>query len=596
MRFDINLAELAPEFDFSTVAAGKWSGPGMRADIAKTGTRLAARIGKLLILNGSARIAGTEEAAGPEHLLQLYEQEGTGFPGRLHGSYGLAVVDAVHRRVLLANDRMGIHGWCYRVDGGRIHFSDRADVIGEASDISRQALLSYLLQHIIPAPETIYGNVARLPAAHRLVFSQAGSDLAPHWTPAFHEPERPDFGQLKDEFRSLIEASVARELANIDHRPIGTFLSGGTDSSTVSGMLRKVAGQPIRAYSIGFDVDGYDEMEYARIAARHFGIDHREYYLTPEDVLTGMPRVATHYDQPFGNSSAVAAYHCARVAKEEGISMLLAGDGGDELFGGNTRYAKQRIFSWYENVPGPIRRRIMEPLLADNPLAERLPLISKAASYVQQARVPLPDRFNMYNLLQRLGLQEVLTPEFLGQVDAEKIQAAQRATWGQCTSPYQINRMLAFDWKYTLADNDLPKVSGTTALAGIGVAFPLLSDELIDFSLRLPAEYKLKGLQLRWFFKEALRDFLPEQIIAKKKQGFGLPFGVWALRHDPLRRLAEDALGSFGERGVIRRDFIKRLRDELLPAHPGYYGELAWIITMLEFWLRDRAPDFRLYS
>ena len=154
--------------------------------------------------------------------------------------------------------------------------------------------------------------------------------------------------------------------------------------------------------------------------------------------------------------------------------------------------------------------------------------------------------------------------------------------------------MLAFDWKYTLADNDLPKVIGTTDLAGISVGFPLLSDELIDFSLRLPAEYKLKGLQLRWFFKEALRDFLPEQIITKKKQGFGLPFGVWALRHDALRRLAEDALASFGERGVVRATFIKRLREELLPAHPGYYGELAWIMTMLEFWIRDRAPDFRL--
>lgn len=594
MRFDINLAELAPEFDFSTLATETWNAPGFRANIAGSRVKLAGKNGKLLILHGSARIAGTDTPAKPEHLLQQYEHEGCGFLGTLRGSFGLAVVDAVQRRVLLANDRMSTHGWCYCADSGSIRFSDRADTIGESSDISRQALLSYLFLHTIPSPETIYDKVARLAPAHRLIFSPSGIDLAPHWTPVFREPHHADLGQLKEEFLSLIETSVARELANTENRPIGTFLSGGTDSSTVSGMLRKVAGQPIRAYSIGFDVDGYDEMEYARIAARHFGIDHREYYLTPEDVLTGMPLVATHYDQPFGNSSAVAAYHCARVAKEEGILTLLAGDGGDELFGGNTRYAKQRIFNWYESIPSPIRHTIMEPLLADNPMAERLPLISKVASYVQQARVPLPDRFNMYNLLQHLGLQEVLTPEFLGQVNAERIQAAQRDTWGKCSSAYQVNRMLAFDWKYTLADNDLPKVCGTTALAGIGVAFPLLSDELIDFSLHLPAEYKLKGLQLRWFFKEALRDFLPEQIITKKKQGFGLPFGVWALRHDPLRRLAEDALSSFGERGVIRKDFIKRLREELLPAHPGYYGELAWIITMLEFWLQSATSNFKI--
>lgn len=594
MRFDINLADLAPESDFSLIATGKRNVPGIQANIAGSHAKLAGKNSKLLILHGSVRIANADSPAEPEQLLQLYEQQGIGLLGYLRGTYRIAIVDAVQRRVLLANDRMSVHGWCYSVDGGRISFSDRADTIGESSEISRQALLSYLFLHVIPSPETIYSSVSRLPPAHRLILSPSGIDVAPHWTPVFNEPGRADLGQLKEEFRSLIETSVARELANAENCSIGTFLSGGTDSSTVSGMLRKVAGKPIRAYSIGFDVDGYDEMEYARIAAQHFGIDHREYYLKPEDVLTGIPRVATYYDQPFGNSSAVAAYHCARVAKEEGISTLLAGDGGDELFGGNTRYAKQRIFNWYESIPSPIRHLVMEPLLANNSLAERLPLISKAASYVQQARVPLPDRFNMYNLLQRLGPQEVLTPEFLSQVDAERIEATQRETWGKCSSAYQINRMLAFDWKYTLADNDLPKVCGTTALAGIGVAFPLLSDELIDFSLRLPAEYKLKGLQLRWFFKEALRDFLPEQIIAKKKQGFGLPFGVWALRHGPLRRLAEDALASFGERGVIRNDFIKRLREELLPGHPGYYGELAWIIAMLEYWLRDRALDFKL--
>lgn len=594
MRFEINLARLAPGEHFSGNAAKHWPGPGIKADLEDSNARLAGNGNTLVILIGLVRLAGSITTMAPDELLERYTKSGIEFLDGLLGRYAIAFVDVALRRVILANDRMNTHGWCYSTAGDCISFSDRADRIGAPDDISRQALLSYLLQHVIPSPETIYSNISRLPPAHRLVFSATGRDLAPHWIPIFEEPRHADLTQLKEEFRSLIEGSVARELSNVGNGKIGTFLSGGTDSSTVSGMLRKLAGEPIRAYSIGFDVDGYDEMEYARMAARHFGIDHREYYLTPEDVRTGMPLVATHYDQPFGNSSAVAAYHCARVAREEGISTLLAGDGGDELFGGNTRYAKQRIFSWYEGVPGAIRRFAMEPLLADNPLASRIPLVSKAASYIQQARIPMPDRLNMYNLLQRLGLQQVLTDEFFNQVDAEQIQADQRAVYSRCSSPFQVNRMLAFDWKYTLADNDLPKVSGTTALAGINVAFPLLSDELIDFSLRLPAEYKLKGLQLRWFFKEALRDFLPEQIIVKKKQGFGLPFGVWALRHDALRHLAEDALSSFAERGIIRKDFIKRLREELLPAYPGYYGELAWIITMLEFWLRDRAPNFRM--
>jgi asparagine synthase (glutamine-hydrolysing) len=358
-------------------------------------------------------------------------------------------------------------------------------------------------------------------------------------------------------------------------------------------MLRRLSGVPVRAYSIGFEAEGYDEIAYARIAAKHFDLDHRAHYLTPAEVLVAMPRVAASYDQPFGNSSAVAAYQCALVAKADGCSALLAGDGGDELFGGNARYAKQTIFGWYDSVPALVRHALLEPML-DNAAAARLPLVRKAASYVHQARVPMPDRLHMYNLLRRLGLREVLTPNFLAQVDPEYDLAQQRKVYAETAGAALIDHMLAYDWRYTLAENDLPKVLGATSIAGIGTAFPLLSDELLDFSLRLPANYKLNGLKLRWFFKEALRGFLPDEVITKKKQGFGLPFGVWALRDERLAKLAGDALGSFGTRGVMSTPFVKRLRDELLPAHPGYYGELVWIITMAELWLQAHRPLWRV--
>lgn len=596
MRFEINLADLNPDALKNHAAPEDWNRHGITAMTGGAKIDLSCAAGLIGIVAGQPSLAEQPGLLSAAEIVARYAEQGIRLLDKLRGHFAIALIDSRQRTVLLANDRMAINGWCYRLSPGKIVFSDRADQIGEGSGISQQALLSYLFQHVIPAPATIFEGVSRLQAGHYLLFSESESKLAPHWRPTFSEPAAPNFAALKDEFRALIDSSVARIGQNRPGETLGTFLSGGTDSSTVSGTLQKLADRPIRAYSIGFDVNGYDEMEFARLAARHFGIDHREYYLTPEDVRSGMPLVATHYDQPFGNSSAVAAYHCARVARAEGITTLLAGDGGDELFGGNARYAKQRIFSWYDNIPGPLRRFVMEPLFADNPLAEKIPFISKVGSYIQQARVPLPDRLNMYNLLQRLGLQEVLTASFLAQVSAQQIEQEQRTTYQACSSPFQVNRMLAYDWKYTLADNDLPKVLGTTSLAGIDVEFPLLADELIDFSARLPAEYKLHGQQLRWFFKEALRDFLPGEILSKKKQGFGLPFGVWALQHDALRELAEDALGSFGERGVIRPEFIKRLVSELLPAYPGYYGELAWIITMLELWLRDRAPQFRLHD
>ncbi len=156
-----------------------------------------------------------------------------------------------------------------------------------------------------------------------------------------------------------------------------------------------------------------------------------------------------------------------------------------------------------------------------------------------------------------------------------------------------LDRMLAFDWRYTLAENDLPKVCGTAALAGMEVGFPLLDDDLLAFSLRLPTAYKLRGLKLRWFFKEALRGFLPDEIIAKKKHGFGLPFGVWLTRHPALRAFAEQALRRLATREIVRPAFIEEVLNQRLAEHPGYYGNMVWILITLELWFQGREEKSR---
>jgi asparagine synthase (glutamine-hydrolysing) len=228
------------------------------------------------------------------------------------------------------------------------------------------------------------------------------------------------------------------------------------------------------------------------------------------------------------------------------------------------------------------------------PALASVPIVRKTVSYVRQAKVPLPDRLDAYNLLLRLGVAEVFTPEFLRTIDEGAPRDAQRAVWAEAEAGSVVNRMLAYDWKYTLADNDLPKVCGTTALAGIDVGFPLLSDDLVDFSLRLAPALKLKGLKLRWFFKAALRDFLPDEILRKKKHGFGLPFGVWLARHAGLQALARESFASLGKRGIVRAAFLDELLDRRVAEHPGYYGEMVWLLVVLEQWLGARAAGFTL--
>jgi asparagine synthase (glutamine-hydrolysing) len=523
---------------------------------------------------------------------KAFERDGGRAAANVRGPFAVGLASD-GRKVFLAVDRFAIKTLCYRVVDGTLHFAERADelaAIEPVAPIDPQAIFDYLYFHVIPSPRTVYEGVCRLPPGHFARFENGRLELGRYWDAVFVEPAQADFETLAQEFRTLLRRAVADQL---DGSKPACFLSGGTDSSTVAGLIGEVAGTPASTYSIGFEAEGYDEMAFARIAARRFGTDHHEYYVTPADLLEGIPKVAAFHDQPFGNSSAVPAYYCAKLAKEDGVSLLLAGDGGDELFGGNTRYAKQRVFEWYGRVPAALRSLALEPLLQRSPIGKVFPF-RKGASYIEQARVPLPDRMQMYNLLHRLGPESMLSPQLLGRIDQLEPLRHQRDVWGQASAGSNVNRMLAYDWRYTLAEADLPKVCGSTALAGVAVGFPFLDLRLLELSMRLPTTYKLKGLQLRWFFKKALQGFLPDEIIAKKKHGFGLPFGVWATRHQKLHDLAMDSLASLGTRGIVRPDFIKRLAEDLLPAHPGYYGEMVWILMMLEQWLRRYAPNYRM--
>jgi asparagine synthase (glutamine-hydrolysing) len=479
--------------------------------------------------------------------------------------------------------------WTQGADG-QVRFAARADELaGVDAKVDPQAIFDYLYFHAIPSPRTIWKGVYRLPPGHCAHVERGQVVVAPYWRPVFSEPKAPDFPKLASEFRRLLEQAVKRQL---DGGKAACFLSGGTDSSTVAGMIGKAAGRAAATFSIGFDAAGYDELEFARIAARAYGTEHHEYYVTPSDLVAGIPKVARSYDQPFGNSSALPAYYCALMAGEHGATRVLAGDGGDELFGGNARYAKQQVFELYGRVPAMLRHGIIEPITR-LPIAGKIGLLRKTASYVEQARLPMPSRLSLYNLVLRLGPQHILSPRLLEQVDLSSPGRHQQQTWDFAFADCVLNRELAFDWRYTLGEIDLPKVRGTTQLAGVEVGFPMLDHDLHEFSMRLPRAYKLRGSHLRWFFKEALRGFLPDEIIRKRKHGFGLPFGVWATRDVALRRLAIDSLASLAERGVVRPAFISELLDVKLAEHPGYYGEMVWILMMLSQWLDAKAPSAR---
>ena len=541
---------------------------------------------------------GIPEESIATMLAGAYARVGARLLADLHGTFAIVVASDDGHDTTLAVDRLGIGTLCFGQGGtGLVYGSDASEVAAELRGTSAldasgvggldpQGIFDYLFHHCIPGPATVYRGVTRLLAGHVLHMVDGRPVVEPYWAPSYDERRRVAVPELEREFLTTIEDSVRRAIDGAE-RP-GAFLSGGTDSSTVSGMLGAVTGAAARTYSIGFDAEGFDEIGFARIASKRFGTDHHEYYITPGDLVASIPKIAAACDQPFGNSSVLPTYYCAKMAEADGVDRLLGGDGGDELFGGNTRYAKQRVFGLFDHAPAPVRHALRWGL---SPSAwAAVPVVRKARSYVDQASARMPDRMHTYNLLTRIGVDQIFEPSFLAEVDPGKPIADMQAWYDRCDAASLLNRMLAFDFKYTLTDNDLPKVVTACGVAGVDVAFPLLDDALVAFAERLDPALKLKGLKLRWFFKHALRDFLPDEIINKSKHGFGLPFGLWMQRDEALNALAFESLESLKQRAIVRSSFIDRLRADLLEDHATYYGELVWVLMMLEQWLQAHAP------
>ena len=518
-------------------------------------------------------------------LLEAYRQFGVDLLSVVGGRFSLFLWDRESRTGLLANDRFGqmpvywSHG-----QAGELCFGPTATAVnhltGQRAELSEQAMFNYLYFHMVPGPDTVFRGVNKLLAAHALVGTDGDWQARRYWEPDFREHADESPGAAGEEMMGLLASSVAR-LANGEDT--GAFLSGGLDSSTVAGLLARHKSNP-KTYSIGFDADGYDETRYAKLASERFGTDFRTYYVTPEDVLAELPKIAAAYDEPFGNSSALPAYFCARFAAADGRRRLLAGDGGDELFAGNERYAKQQVFEHYAKLPEWSRGLLLEPLLF-NVLPDSIRLINKARSYITQAKVSLPDRLQTYNFLNRHGAHNIVTDSLWAAVDGESPLKLDRELYEQPASASRLNRMLYLDWQHTLADNDLRKVNRMCQLAGIEVEYPMLDDRLVEFSTRVSSRRKMPANRLRDFYKRAVRDFLPQEIIDKPKHGFGLPFGVWMAEHPGLQQLAADNLSRLRRRNYVRPEFIDEILRLHRDHHAGYYGEFIWVLMMLELWL-----------
>jgi len=512
---------------------------------------------------------------------------GTKLPTLMHGNFAIALLEPLKKMAFLAIDRVGAERLCYAKKSGQLVFGSSAQSVAAhpavGNIIEPQAIYDYLYFHAIPAPRSLYQGVHKLLPGQCAILKNGHIHTEFYWQ-ADYTPVNTDFDSHRRTFRNVLDQAVR----DVDGPATAAFLSGGTDSSTVVGTLTAARGSVVDTFSIGFDAAGFDEMEYARCAVERYQCNSHEYYLKPADIVTAIPLIACAYDEPFGNESAVPTYFCAKTAREAGFEQMLAGDGGDEIFGGNARYAKQKLFENYFHLPAAIRRGIIEPIAHLPGLSNRFPL-TKLKSYVQQANVGLPLRLESYNFLHRTPLDQIFAGDFIHSVDPSSTDAALTEAYARTSSDQYINRMMHLDMKFTLADNDLRKVGTMTETAGIEVRYPLLDDRMVAFANHLPVDYQVRGQKLRWFFKEALTDLLPEKIINKSKHGFGLPFGVWSMQYAPLGEIVGDSLSDFKRRSWIQPAYLDHMLAMQRGPHASYYGVMIWVVMMLERWLRENG-------
>jgi len=542
-----------------------------------------------VLVAGELELTAPEEAT-PAALAQLYRTEGPEFVTRLEGGFALVLWDPARRTLLAATDRFGIKRLYYAPGAVTAVAATPQAALAAAGlpvEVDPGAVFHYLNFGFVPSPHAIFRRVRRLAPGHVLLGGHGWLRVKPYWDVEYREQPTPP-AQAAARLRALAERAVRQALQGLDAKRTGAFLSGGTDSSTVVGLMARVTGERPNAFSIGFDVARYDELHYAALAARHFGAAHYTHVVTAAEALAALPRLVRGFAEPFANNSAIGTLACAELARACGVHHLLAGDGGDEIFGGNERYRTDRLFARYHRLPAPVRRGVIEPVLARVPL-DAPGLLGRARRYVRRANLPNPRRFYSYEFFAAQEARWLLAPDFLAVVDLEAPVALLEEHWARVRAGEELNRLLYLDLKLTLADSDLLKVTRTAELAGLAVRFPFLDRALVEETATWPAAFKVRGLEKRYLFKRAFRDLLPAEVLAKPKHGFGVPVSHW-LRSDPrFRELARDTLlgpTALG-RGYLRRDGLERLFALHETDATPFYGDILWTLLMLELWHRE---------
>lgn len=494
---------------------------------------------------------------------------------RLDGMFAFATWDATAGRLTLGRDRFGKKPLYWWFDGSELVFGSEIKTVlahpSVARDLDEHVLPDYLRFGYVPTPRTFFRGIQSIPPGHVLTWDGSGPPLIEaYWRLELigrHDQLDVSLGDAGVLVRGALSAAVSKRL--VSDVPLGAFLSGGIDSSAIAALMCELSGVPPRTFTIGFeDDDGFDERGYARQVAEHLGTEHTEFVVHPH-AIDLVDRLVHHYDQPFGDSSAIPTWALSELTRDH-VTVALCGDGGDELFAGYERFAAGVAAHRLSVVPAAIRRA-----------GARVPVPARAGSlrrFLEASADPMPDPF-----LRWISYVDGSDVRALTGVDGAGIEDYRRS-WAETAGAPPLNRLLALNIRTYLLDDLLPKVDRTSMAHALEVRAPFLDDELLDLAMRLPPRLKQRGLSLKRVLKEAMRGTLPDTILDRPKRGFGVPLDRW-FRSD-LAVLLEDRLGA-GAR--IRAHLEGAAIDRILAEHRSgtrSHGHALWTLLTLELFLR----------
>ena len=522
-----------------------------------------------------------------EVIVHAYETYGPDCVRHLHGMFAFALWDSRKGQLLLARDRVGKKPLVYALRDGAISWaSEMAALLADdelAREVDHVALDQFLALGYVPAPLSAIRGVQKLPPAHTLVIRNGEAKLSRYWQLDYSTKlEDASVEELCERVRTALRAATRRRM--VADVPLGAFLSGGIDSSAVVAAMAECSAEPVRTFSIGFDHQRFDELPYARRIAQQFGTVHEEFEVRPSAVEI-VPQLIRHYGEPFADSSAIPSFYLAEMTRRH-VTVALNGDGGDESFGGYTRYISNALAARLESVPGPVRRGL-------GALGQRLPTAGEVTSLSNKARrltgtmmLDGPDRYARYVGNLDPGARRALyTPEFAATAGLAA-EAVIAEAWAAASGRDVIDKMLEVDVTTYLAGDLIPKIDIATMAHSLEARSPLLDHELMELAAAIPARLKVRGREKKWIFREAMRGWLPDDILDRPKRGFSVPMAEW-LRTD-LRSWAHEILldRTTVERGYFQPQAVRGLLD----AHAAGSDEHAdqiWALLMLEGWHRE---------